>query len=227
MFSMIPRARSCRPRWATGRAVSQSGARTWRLRLRDLEYSFDLDRRIGGKRGDADGGAGMAALVAERRDHQVGSAVEHFRPVEKVRRRIDEAAEPDHADHLVEVAEGCLDLSQQVDRAAARGDVALLDGNAGAKLALGDQLAFRVDANLAGHEQQITGAHKSDVVRHRACRLMQDHALCRKLLLNRTRHVSSPFDLTTARWCPIGSPCFAYRAVTCKRGWIRGECQKT
>jgi len=28
MFSMMPRARSCRPRWATGRAVSQSGART-------------------------------------------------------------------------------------------------------------------------------------------------------------------------------------------------------
>jgi len=45
---------SCRPRWATGRAVSQSGARTWRLPLRDLEYPFDLDRRIGGKRGDAD-----------------------------------------------------------------------------------------------------------------------------------------------------------------------------
>jgi hypothetical protein len=28
MFSMMPHAASCRPRWATGRAVNQSGART-------------------------------------------------------------------------------------------------------------------------------------------------------------------------------------------------------
>src|SRR5712675_1656118 len=155
----------------------------------------------------------MAALVAERRDHQVGRAIQYLWSVEEVGRGIDEPAEPDHPNHLVEVAERGLDLRQEVDGATARGGTALLDGNAGAKLALGDQLAFRVDANLAGHEQQISGAHKSDVVRHRACRLMQYHALCRKLLLHRTRHVSSPFDLTTTRWCPIGSPCFAYRAV--------------
>src|ERR1700737_4207993 len=141
----------------------------------------------------------MAALVAERRDHQVGSAVQHLRPLEKVRRRIDEAAEPDHANHLVEIAERGLDLRQQVDRATARRGVALLDGDAGAKLALGDQLAFRVDANRAGHDQQISGAYKSDVIRPRARGLMQAPALCRKFLLNRTRHVSSPFDLTSTR----------------------------
>src|SRR3984885_11350390 len=71
MFSMMPRARSCRPRCATGRAVSQSGARTGLLRSRNLEDSLDLHRGIRGKGGNADGGAGMAALVAERCDHQV------------------------------------------------------------------------------------------------------------------------------------------------------------
>src|SRR5258706_13000453 len=120
MFSMMPRAASCSPRWATGRAVSQSGARILRLPLGDLEYALDLDRRVGWQRGDADGGAGMAALVAERCDHQVGGAVQHLRPIEEIRRGIDEAAEPDHPDHLVEGAEGCRDLSQQGNSATAR-----------------------------------------------------------------------------------------------------------
>src|SRR4051812_32616154 len=126
MFSTMPRERSCSPRWATGRAVSQSGARTSRLRLRNLEYSLDLDRGVRRQRGDADGGAGMAALVAKSQNHQVGGAIQHLRPVEEVRRRIDETAEPDHPDHLVEVAQRRLDLRQQVDGAAARRGRALL-----------------------------------------------------------------------------------------------------
>src|SRR5713226_3139043 len=141
----------------------------------------------------------MAALVAERRDHQVGRAIQYLRSVEEVGRGIDEPAEADHPNHLVEVAERGLDLRQEVDGATARGGTALLHGDAGAKLALGDQLAFRVDANLAGHEQQISGAHKTDVVRHRTCWLMQDYALSPKFLLPRTRHVWSSFDLTSTR----------------------------
>src|SRR5712692_8272846 len=194
MFSMMPRAASCSPRWATGRAVSQPGARTPRLPLRNLEYPLDLDRGICGQRGDADRSAGVAALVAESQHHQVGGAVQHLWPVEEIRRGIDEAAEPDHPDHLVEVAERGLDLCQQVDGATARRGVALLHGDAGAKLALGDQLAFRVETNLPRNEQQISGAYKTDVIRDRACGLMQDHALCRKFLLDRTRHVSSSLD---------------------------------
>src|SRR5438105_3380171 len=80
IFSTMPRAISCRPRWATGRAVSHSGA----LISGDLEQPLDLDRGIRRQRGDADRGAGMAALVAEHRDHQVGGAVQHFWPVEEV-----------------------------------------------------------------------------------------------------------------------------------------------
>ena len=46
-------------------------------------------------------------------------------------------------------------------RAAA---LALFDRDAGAELALGDQLALRVEADLPGHEQQIAGADEADVV---------------------------------------------------------------
>src|SRR5262245_23320075 len=83
VFSTMPREISCRPRWATGRAVSHSGARTpIAPRSGDLEQAFDLDRRIRGQGGDADGGAGVAALVTEGRDHQVGGAVQDLRPVD-------------------------------------------------------------------------------------------------------------------------------------------------
>src|SRR5438552_18532943 len=117
MFSTIPREMSCRPRWATGRAVSQAGAR---MRSRNLEHAVDLDRRVRGQRGDADGGAGMAALVAECCDHQVGGAVQYLWPIEEIRCGIDKTAEPHHAHDLVEVAEGVFDLREQTDRANVR-----------------------------------------------------------------------------------------------------------
>src|ERR1700760_1018652 len=120
IFSRMPRARSCRPRWATGRAVNQSGARIAKDPSGDFEHALDFDRRIGGKGRHTDGGAGMAALVAEHFDHQVRGAVQHLGPVEKIRRGIDEPAEADHAHDLVEVAERGLELGQQIDRATAR-----------------------------------------------------------------------------------------------------------
>src|SRR5215469_15749839 len=100
--------------------------------LGDFEHPLDLDRSVRRQRGDADGGAGMAALVAKGLHHQVGGAVQDFWPIEKIRRGIDEAAQADDAHHLVEIAERGLDLRQQVDGAAACGRGALFDGNAGA-----------------------------------------------------------------------------------------------
>src|ERR1700750_3030119 len=85
MFSMMPRARSCRPRWATGRAVSQSGARIGVSRLRDLENVLYFARGIGGQGGDTDGRTRMAALVAKGRHHQIGSAVQYLGSVEEIR----------------------------------------------------------------------------------------------------------------------------------------------
>src|SRR5215468_242406 len=96
MFSTMPRVASCRPRWATGRAVSQSGARkSLAPTSGNFEQALDLDGCVRGKRRHADGGAGMPTLVAEHSNHQIGRAVEDLRPVEEIRRRIDEAAEPD------------------------------------------------------------------------------------------------------------------------------------
>src|SRR6059058_3330848 len=98
MFSTIPREMSCRPRWATGRAVNQSGARkAVRSASGDLEHGFDFDRCIRGQRGDTDGGAGVAALVAKGGDHQVGGAVQDLRSVQEVGRRVDEAAKAHYA----------------------------------------------------------------------------------------------------------------------------------
>src|SRR5205085_1324731 len=116
MFSMMPRARSCRPRWATGRAVSQFGARIGRSASDHLENPLDLDR-----------------------------------------------------------------------------GAALLHRNAGAELALGDQLAFGIETDLAGYKQQVAGAHEAYVIRNRRSRLVQGDALCRQLLLHRSCHC-----------CPLG-----------------------
>src|SRR6202041_2735812 len=105
-----------------------------------------------------------------------------------------------------------------VDGATARRGIALLDGNGSAKFALCDQLAVRCDANLARHKQQIAGAHETDVIRYRAWRFMQGHAWGRKLIFYRTRHVPSPFCVTSTRCKLIGSLCLSHRAVTYKRG---------
>src|SRR4029078_3477999 len=94
MFSTMPREISCRPRWATGRAVSQSGARMRGLRSGHLEEAVHFEGGIRGQRSDADGGAGMPALVAEGCDHQVGGAVEHLGAVAEVWWVIGRAAMP-------------------------------------------------------------------------------------------------------------------------------------
>jgi hypothetical protein len=117
MFSMMPRAASCRPRWATGRAVSQSGATHASQETSNTPRPRPPHPRAARRRRRWCGHGGPCR---RRRDHQVGGAVQHFRPVEEIRRGIDEAAEPDHADHLVEIAEGGLDLRQQIDAQALR-----------------------------------------------------------------------------------------------------------
>ena len=56
---------------------------------------------------------------------------------------------------LVEIAERGLELRQQVDRAGARRLLAVLDRDAAAELALGDQLAVGVEAELAGDHHEL------------------------------------------------------------------------
>ena len=69
-----------------GRSGARSASRRiWHARSGHLEHGLDLDRGVERQRRDADGGARVPALVAERRDHQVGGAVHHLGAVEESR----------------------------------------------------------------------------------------------------------------------------------------------
>ena len=153
-----------------------------------LEHALDLDRRVDRQRGDADRGARMPALVAEHRDHEVGGAVHHLGAVEEGRRGIDEAAEANHPLDLVEIAERRLDLRQHVDRAGARRLLAVLDRYAVAELALGDELAARIEADLAGDEQQRADPHERDVIGDGRGRGGKHDPEFRKFLFDRSGH---------------------------------------
>ena len=154
-----------------------------------------------GQRGDADGRARVLALLAEDGDHHVGSAVHHLRAVEEARRRVHEAAEPHHPRHLVEIADGGLDLGEQIDRTGARRFLPVLDGDPGAQLALGDKLAV-VEADLAGHHEQIAGAHEGDVVGDRSGRRREHNTELAQFFLNVSGHSHPPgcwFGLQTSQ----------------------------
>jgi hypothetical protein len=64
----------------------------------------------------------------------------------------------------------------------------LLDGDACTELALGDQFTLRRVTDLAGDEQQVSGAHETNVVGDRRVGLMQCNAQLVQLLLDRSRH---------------------------------------
>src|SRR5207248_6301578 len=113
------------------------------------------------------------ALVAESSNHQVRGAVHDLRPVREAGCRIDEAAEPHHADYLVEVAEPCLDLGEEIDRAGASRELSAFDGHFAAKPALADQFSLRVEADLAGNDHEISGAYERNVVGDRCFWLRQ------------------------------------------------------
>src|SRR5258708_7253870 len=185
VFSMTREEASWRPRWAIGRAVSHSriGALSGHF-----ERGLDLDRGIERQGCDADGGAGMTALVAEGCDHQVGGAVHHLGAVGEAYHRIDEAAESHHAGDLVEIAESGLELRQDVDRAGARRLLAVFDGHRAPKLALGYKLALGVEAELARNHHEIAGANERHVIGDWRSRLRQFDAQVRKLLFDGSGH---------------------------------------
>ncbi len=129
-----------------------------------LENALDLDCGVGRQRRDADGGAGMAALVAEHFDHQSEAPFITFGPSVKPGAELMKPPSRTHPGHLVEIAEHRLDLGQQVDRAGPRGFLAVFDRHAGAKLALRFEGPFGAETQLAGHDQQVAGAHAGDVI---------------------------------------------------------------
>src|SRR6266566_5897187 len=192
VFSMIPAAASCNPRCAMGRAISQSRPampeNAGTKRSIDFERAFYLDGRIQRQRRYAHRGAGMPAPVAEDRNHQVGCAVHHLGSVGKAGSRIDEAAEPDHPDDLVEVAEAGLDLGQQVDGTSAGRPLPVFDRHFAAEPALGDELAVGAETDLSGYEHEISSANEGNVIGDRGFRLGQGNAQFGKLLLHGSSH---------------------------------------
>src|SRR5690606_6950428 len=131
-----------------------------------LDDGVDLDGEAEGEAVDADGGAGVAALVAEDLDHQVRAAVDDGGDGLEVAGGLDEAAQLDHADDALEVAvEGGRHLGQQVDAAHARRGLGLFRGDVGADRALDP--ARGVVGQLAGDVDQVPAAHEGHVVGHR------------------------------------------------------------
>ena len=128
---MMPLALSWRPRWAIGFATSQSERRSF-----DFEHPFDFDAGVERQFRDADGGTGMAPLVAQGLDHQVRGAVHDGSEAGEGRDRIDEAAEANAANDAVEVADRGPELSQHIDGAEARCLLARFRRDLGAELAL-------------------------------------------------------------------------------------------
>ncbi len=135
--------------------------------------------------------ARVAALVGECRHHHVGGAVHDLGAVEKGRHRTDEAAQPHDTADLVEIAERRLDLRQHIDGAGARGLLAVLDRDIGAELALGDELALGVEAELSGYDEQVAGPHKADIVGQRGGGRRQHNSEIGQLLLDDTCHFNS------------------------------------
>ena len=117
--------------------------------LTDLEHPLHFHGGIGGQRRHADRGARMAAGLAEHRNREVRRAVHHLRMLGELRRRGDEAAEPHHALHPVQIAAaGRLQMHQHIDEAEPRGLLAPIDRDAVADLAGDRDLA--VDRRAPG-----------------------------------------------------------------------------
>ena len=86
----------------------------------NLEHAVDFDRRTKRQSRAGDGRAGVAALVAEDLDHEVGTAIDDFRNIEKARRRGDKSTQLHHALQAIQVAvTGGAELGDKVDGAQA------------------------------------------------------------------------------------------------------------
>src|SRR3954464_1921262 len=146
------------------RKIARAGP-SGRIRSFNLHDAFDLDRDAGGQRRHADGGAGVAAALAEDFDEKVGAAVDHLRRILEFRHRVHHAEHFHHALHAVEAAELALHHREEIETDGARVLVALLDRVFATDFALGP-LAVRAKARpLAGEEEEVAGLHGIDVVR--------------------------------------------------------------
>src|SRR5262249_20050015 len=104
-------------------------------------------------------------------------------------RRVDIAAKPHHSGDLVEIAERGLELGQNVDGAGSGGLDAFIDRYPTAELALGDQFAFGIQAELAGYHHEVPGADEWHVVGDGSDRFRQHDPQFSELLFHSAGHM--------------------------------------
>ena len=144
VFSITPDAASCRPRWAIGRAVSQSRMVAFRRADQDTSNAASTSTAA------SSGSAATPTVVRAWRPLSPNAATirseapfitlgpsakpgaELMKPPSRTTRAI-----------LSRSPSAGLELRQQIDRAGARRLLAVLDRDAAAELALGDELARR------------------------------------------------------------------------------------
>src|ERR1051326_6408558 len=98
----------------------------------------------------------MPAGVAEDFDEQIGAAVDHFRRVVELRRRIDHAEELDDVIDAVERAERVAHGGGRPARDDPRASIPFLDAEAGAELA-GGAFAVCSARPWAGEKKKMAG----------------------------------------------------------------------
>src|SRR6185436_13032039 len=105
--------------------------------------------------------------------------------------------------HAIEAAELVAHHREQLDAGVARMLVALLDRVLAPDLALRALAVGSGAAALAGEEEQVAGAHRVDVVRHRRRHRGQLQAELFQALF-RTHARCSALMLRGSGWCPWG-----------------------
>jgi len=131
--------------------------------LLDFHDHLDLDYGAAGERRHAEGGASVFAAVAEDRDEQVGATVHDGGLRREVGGAVDEAGDLHDALHLRQVADFFFQRGEQSEGGGAGGGVGGLFVGVLADLA-GDDFTGGVVRQVAGEEDEITGAHGGHVV---------------------------------------------------------------
>ena len=185
--------RSRRRAGRDGRSVARSASRAWSPRRSvHLERALDLD---GGIERQADTPTVVRAwrplspnAVTIRSDAPfitLGPSAKPGAELMKPPSRTTRAT-------LSRSPSAALSCASRLTAQALRRLGAVLDRDAAAELALGDQLALGVEAELAGNDQQLAGAHERHVVGDRRGRGRQFDPEVRKLLFNRAGHAVLP-----------------------------------
>ena len=169
--------------WTTTQVAAVGAFVTTGLPGSDLElrYTYDFaDRRI--RRSiDADGRAGVAALLAKHGDKQIGTSIDDLRMPGKVGHGIDHAQQFHDPPHPAQVPQCVLHHRQQVQSRQARMLIGLVGGDIVTDLA-GAQHALDIAWSLSRKKQQVAMLHMADEVGDRRRHRRQDQAKIRQSL---------------------------------------------